>query len=222
MPLKVRSPDADMLKRPSTRPRMVSGAFICTSVCAMLLNESSKKPAQEEERERERIDAREREAGERAAPERSRAAIADAGCVRRKPPPALEQDAGEQRARGVGAEQQRVRGAGIAVAEVVREAGHLRLVAVADEERRRARRAGSSRRAPGRRARRGWSARCRRGRARRASAPARRRGSAGRRARDQPERSAAGRTPRSGRCRASGPSVRMIKLPTPGPTSTPR
>ena len=34
-----------MLKSPSTRPRLASGAFICTSVCVMLLNESSKKPA---------------------------------------------------------------------------------------------------------------------------------------------------------------------------------
>ena len=45
MPLKARRPADDMLNRPSTRPRIASGAFICTSVCAMLLNESSKKPA---------------------------------------------------------------------------------------------------------------------------------------------------------------------------------
>ena len=45
MPLKARKPSADMLNRPITRPRMAAGALICTSVCAMLLNESSKKPA---------------------------------------------------------------------------------------------------------------------------------------------------------------------------------
>ena len=50
-----------MLKSPSTRPRMVSGAFICTSVCVMLLNDSSKNPAQNSNAERERIRAHERE-----------------------------------------------------------------------------------------------------------------------------------------------------------------
>ena len=34
-----------MLNRPMTRPRMSTGAFTCTSVCAMALNDNSKKPA---------------------------------------------------------------------------------------------------------------------------------------------------------------------------------
>src|SRR5665213_4234898 len=33
------------VKSPSTRPRMGAGAFICTSVWAMLVNDSSNKPA---------------------------------------------------------------------------------------------------------------------------------------------------------------------------------
>ena len=45
MPLKVRMPSADIVKRPITRPRISAGALICTSVCAIELNESSTKPA---------------------------------------------------------------------------------------------------------------------------------------------------------------------------------
>ncbi len=45
-PLKVRMPSDAMLNRPSTRPRMAAGAFNCTSVCTMLLNDSSRKPAE--------------------------------------------------------------------------------------------------------------------------------------------------------------------------------
>ena len=45
MPLKARMPRPAMLNRPMTRPRMSAGAFICTSACAIVLNDSSKKPA---------------------------------------------------------------------------------------------------------------------------------------------------------------------------------
>jgi hypothetical protein len=45
MPLNARRPPDDMLKSPSTRPRIAEGAVSCAIVCAMLLNESSKKPA---------------------------------------------------------------------------------------------------------------------------------------------------------------------------------
>src|SRR5205085_10363064 len=44
-PLNARSPIADMAKSPITRPRTSSGACICTSVCVMAKNESSRKPA---------------------------------------------------------------------------------------------------------------------------------------------------------------------------------
>ncbi len=44
-PLKARKPRLAMLNRPMTRPRLSSGALSCTSVCAMALNDNSKKPA---------------------------------------------------------------------------------------------------------------------------------------------------------------------------------
>jgi len=44
-PLNAREPMADMLKSPITRPRMVSGAFSCTSACVMLPKDSSRNPA---------------------------------------------------------------------------------------------------------------------------------------------------------------------------------
>ena len=45
MPLNVRNPDALIENKPSTRPRVALGACICTSVCVMLENDSSQKPA---------------------------------------------------------------------------------------------------------------------------------------------------------------------------------
>ena len=61
-------------------------------------------------------------------------------------PRPFKQDAGEHRAGGIGREQHAVGHAGIAVTEVLGEAGHLRVVGVADKERREAGEQASSRR----------------------------------------------------------------------------
>ncbi len=44
-PLNVRRPRPIIENTPMTRPRISAGAFNCTSVCAIELNDSSTKPA---------------------------------------------------------------------------------------------------------------------------------------------------------------------------------
>jgi hypothetical protein len=83
--------------------------------------------------QRERIDRHEREAGEGDAPQRRknqrRARIGS------EQPERFERDSGGERAGRIGREQHAVRDAGIPMAEIRGEAGHLRLIRVADEER---------------------------------------------------------------------------------------
>ena len=81
MPLKARMPSPAMLNRPMTRPRMAAGAFNCTSVCAIVLNDNSKNPATNSSSDRERVNPDRREGEQATAPTAWRAE----GGARRSP-----------------------------------------------------------------------------------------------------------------------------------------
>jgi len=99
----------------------------------MLLNESSRKPAENRNARASGYD-RARAKPTSAPPQLIASTNAVAGPPAEDTAAALEEDPREQRSCGVGREQHRVRRAGVTVSEVVREARHLRLIAVADKE----------------------------------------------------------------------------------------
>ena len=120
-----------MLNRPTTRPRMSSGAFNCTRACAMVLNDSSKKPAANSnaiasDRSRRRRNA--------SSDRLHRSARTMASAEPAEPSPRFERDARKQRAGGVGGQQHAVGHAGVAMPEIAGKARHLGVVGVADQE----------------------------------------------------------------------------------------